>query len=255
MPDMGPHIDRLKPGRLRHEMKRTDADPAEHRIDKSRSGIHKLQHQAHQHDQRDEIRRVCNHLDGILESPVPYIIQSKRQHNGKRKTGDQCVQADGERILQQSPEFMRLKETFELGKSYPRTSVDPLRDVELFKRNLRAVHRHILENNDVQQREQKKGIQLPATDETLPATQRLPLQSSKDSSRVRSVIGVYTAGWICVNLHVSGPLFRILEWAVIHQSGTTHFFRLSMFSFTLKASILGSTNAIYPFERTAEGIE
>lgn len=180
---MGPHIDRLKPGRFRHEMKRTDADPAEHRIDEPRSGIHKLQHQAHQHDQRDEIRRVCNHLDGVLESPVPYIIQSKRQHNGERKTGDQCVQADGERILQQSPEFMRLKETFELGKSYPWTSVDPLRDVELFKRNLRAIHRHILENNDVQQREQKKRIQLPATDETLPATQRLSLQSSMDSSR------------------------------------------------------------------------
>ena len=35
LPDMGPHIDRLKPGRLRHEVKRTDADPAEHRIDES----------------------------------------------------------------------------------------------------------------------------------------------------------------------------------------------------------------------------
>ena len=52
LPDMGPHIDRLKPGRLRHEVKRTDADPAEHRIDESRSGIHKLRHQAHQHNQR-----------------------------------------------------------------------------------------------------------------------------------------------------------------------------------------------------------
>lgn len=236
-------------------MKRTQADPAEHRIDESRSWIHKLQHQAHQHDQRDEIRRVCNHLDGVLEAPVPYIIQSKCKHNGKRETGYQCVQADGERILQQSPEFMRFKEAFELGKSYPWTSVDPLCDVELFKRNLRAVHRHILENNDVQQRKKKKRIQLPATDDALPATQRLPLQSSMDSSRVRSVIGVYTAAWISVNLHVSGRLFRILEWAVIHQSCTMHFLRLSMFFCALKTSIFGRANAVYPFKRTAEGVE
>lgn len=164
-------------------MKRTYADPAEHRIDESRSWIHKLQHQAHQYDQRDEIRRVCNHLDGILESPVPYIIQSKRKHNGKRKTGYQRVQADGECVLQQSPEFMRLKEAFELGKAYPWTSVDSLRDVELFKRNLRAVHRYILKYDDVQQREQKKSVQLPATDDTLPATQQLPLQSLMNSSQ------------------------------------------------------------------------
>lgn len=152
-------------------MERPDAEPAEHRVDQSGTRIEKLQQKSHEHDERYEVRRIRNHLNRVLEAPILHIVETERQNNGKREARQQGIKTDHQRVPQQSPKFVRMKKTFKLRKPYPWTASDAFGYVEFLERNLCAVHRHVLEYNDVEQRQSKQRVQLPFARDVLPKIQ------------------------------------------------------------------------------------
>ncbi len=80
------------------------------------------------------------------------VIQSQRQQNRKRKAGDESVDADGQRISEQSPKFVGIKETLEMVEADPWTSEHAFGDSELLKRDNVSKHRYVFEYDDVKKR-------------------------------------------------------------------------------------------------------
>ena len=97
------------------------------------------------------MRHICNGLGKFLPSDIPHIVQDQRQYDGKRKTRNQGIYAQDQRVLQDAPEPWRAQELLEPAQAYPFASPEPILKFKIPERDLQSVHGPIAEKYDIDQ--------------------------------------------------------------------------------------------------------
>ena len=96
---------------------------------------------------RNEMRQICDSLNGTLEPRTFDLIEQKRQYNGSREPNEQIINTNQQGVSQQANKVYILKKISEMLQPYPLAFKNPLADVEILKSNDHPKHRSITENN------------------------------------------------------------------------------------------------------------
>ena len=106
------------------------------------------------------MRCVGDHLDTLLESPVPDLVQRQRQDNWNGKTGDELIEAYPERVKQDASEVEATEESAEVLEPHQRAAEDAEFRAEVLEGKLDAVHREVFEHDDECDGRQQQEIEI-----------------------------------------------------------------------------------------------
>ena len=117
-------------------------------------------HAAHHH-RGDEVGGVGDELHRLLEAPRLAVVERDRQDDRHREPGHQRVGADADGVAHDALELERLEEGDEVVEADPLAAPDAERGAVLLERQLRPVHRHVVEDDQVHQRQRHQHVELP----------------------------------------------------------------------------------------------
>ena len=161
LPDVGQGIDELEVAGHRQVVDRLHAECAHQHAEQAEPRVQEQDDHRRHHYRGDEVRRVGDHLHRPLEGALADLVERQRQDDRRREAEQQPGEADGKGVLDQPPEARRLEEADELPEPDPGAAPHALNHVEVPERDLRAHHRHVLEDDDVRHRHQHQQVVLP----------------------------------------------------------------------------------------------
>ena len=85
-------------------------------------------------------------------------MERKRQNNGRGETDQQLIKTDNQRIFYDFDNVRVVEELFEIFQPDPFTPHNPFSEGIILKSYQDAPHRHITENQDINDRKQKHQI-------------------------------------------------------------------------------------------------
>ena len=86
-------------------------------------------------------------------------MKHQRQQDGDGKRYHQLIQAQNQRVRKQGAEQRRTEKFFKMGKPHPRAPQNAFGGNKIFKSNLQAVERRIIEHRHIEQHGKQKQIQ------------------------------------------------------------------------------------------------
>ncbi len=107
------------------------------------------------------MRRVGDHLHCLLIPFALTLVYRHRQDNSHREIGDKGVKSYNQCVLNKPSELVRGNKRFKMFHPYPLTSSEPPGRHKIFKRDLKAIHGAIAEDQQDEYREGDNHIQLP----------------------------------------------------------------------------------------------
>src|SRR5699024_8885624 len=133
----------------------------EHMVDQAGVRVEEREEHPDHHHRGHEVRRIGEGLREPLEEPAAQLVESEREDDRQREE-HHLIDAEREGVAQQPPEIERAEEPLEVLESRPRAAGDPAGGDEVLERDLHAVHRHIVEDQEEDQRRGGQQVQLPA---------------------------------------------------------------------------------------------
>ena len=130
-------------------------------------------HHAHEHDDGDEVRQVGDRLGDLAEAAAGHGVHDQRQQNRHREPGQQIVKAQDERVAHEQAEVVAAEEVAEPLHAHPFAAGDAVREVEVAEGDLHAVHRPVMEDEDIQEGGENHQVQRAVVDH--PADGLLPV--------------------------------------------------------------------------------
>ena len=172
LPDAGKHVDGLKQLGSAHERDPLQSEPVQRVVDHPGVQRQEAHDHARHHHGGDEVGSVSGQLHRLPEAAMLDVVQSQREDDRDRERGGDLVGGQPEGIPEHRPELRRLEEAVEVGHADPGAAEDALHGEEIAERDLRPPHRHVLEDQQVDQRQQQQQVQLPV--DARVAQQRTP---------------------------------------------------------------------------------
>ena len=114
----------------------------------------------HDH-QRDEVRQISDGLDRPLQCFAADLVHHQCQNDGSREAKDKLIQAQQQRVPQQSGEIHAIEEHVEMLHAHPFAALNAACRRIILKGDLRAVQRHVMEQDEVHKHWNKHEINAP----------------------------------------------------------------------------------------------
>ena len=116
---------------------------------------------AHQHPQRHLVLDHGKGPRGGHERCVPDVVEAEREEDREREARDELVEAQAHRVPHHVPELVGIEEAHEVAEADPGAAPDAGGDREVPERDLGAVHRHVLEDQEIDEGQGNENVELP----------------------------------------------------------------------------------------------
>ncbi|MNE72500.1 hypothetical protein D3C80_1684480 [compost metagenome] len=104
------------------------------------------------------MRQVEDRLRQLLEPDRTELMQQQGQNNRRRKRHDQIQQVQQQRVAHNRIKLAHGEQLFEVIESDPFAPAYSFKNAVVLKRNCCAVHRHVLENNEIGNRKKQQQV-------------------------------------------------------------------------------------------------
>ena len=113
---------------------------------------------AAQNDPAEKVRQVGDSLHRIAKGLCPQLVDHQRKDHAGRKTKNQLIQADQQRIPHGLPEHHAAEQHLKVLPADPRTACNALPNGKILERQLDAIHGEIMKNQKKQQHRKQQQI-------------------------------------------------------------------------------------------------
>ena len=146
LPDFADDINRAEQRRVQQHGLPLETEQAQQVVNHAAAGGEIHNHAADDHH-RDKVRKIADRLHRALKPVLAHFVEQNGQDNRSGEPENKIAQAQRERIGQKAGKINALEKRPKMLEPDPRTSGDFQLRHEILKRDRRAVHRHIAEQN------------------------------------------------------------------------------------------------------------
>ena len=165
LPNIRADIERPEHVRALQPVVSLAAELADDDIDNAVIGVAERADHAHQHQYRQEMRRIGDVLNEFFIFDRPNLVDAQRQQNRQRKIEDQRFKAQQNRISNHALEIGGIEKLHKIFRQRlrPWTAHDAAHRAVVLERQDNAVHRHVAEHHKKCSHRNQHDVQLPVS--------------------------------------------------------------------------------------------